>query len=491
MLKLLAFDYGASSGRAILGKFDGDRLQLSEIHRFSNDPVFVNGTFYWDILRLFHEMKQGILKCVKNGDSDIGGVGVDTWGVDFGLLDASGELMGNPVHYRDARNEGMIDEASKIVSKREIYEQTGIQFLKFNTLYQLLAMKRANSPLLEKASTLLLTPDLFNYFLTGEKKSEFSIVSTTQMYDPRKGTWAYDLLDRLGIPTHFLTEVIDPGTVIGKFTRGISEELNIGSIPVIAVAGHDTGSAVVSVPAGTEKYAYLSSGTWSLLGLESKTPIINDTTFALDYTNEGGFGRSARVLKNIMGLWIYQECRRAWDKAGESLSFDELDAMVEKAEPFVSLIDPDNDLFYSPGNMPQKIVDYCRSTGQKVPQGKAEIVRCVMESLALKYNMAVKGLETIAGYSIPVIHIVGGGCRNTMLCQFTANATGKLVSAGPVEATATGNLASQLIALGEVADIGQAREVIKRSFPVTEYVPQDTAAWQEAYGRFEKLVGSR
>jgi len=488
MLKLLAMDYGASSGRAILGSFDGDSLELKEIHRFPNDPVYINGTLYWDILRLFHEMKEGIHKCVINGDADIAGIGIDTWGVDFGLLDSKGDLLGNPVHYRDKRTEGILEKICGIVPRREIYEQTGIQFINFNTLYQLMALRISNSPLLEIASTMLFTPDLMNYFLTGEKTTEFTIASTSQMYNPRAGAWAKPLLDKLGLPTHMLTDVINPGTVLGKVKKGISDELNIQNIPVIAVAEHDTGSAVVSVPAVDSHYAYLSSGTWSLLGIESPMPIINDDTYNLNYTNEGGFNRTTRLLKNIMGLWIYQECKRTWDKTEKVLSFDELEQAASESEPFVSFIDPDDNLFYHPGNMPERIREYCKSTGQKVPESKGAIVRCVMESLALKYRMIVEGLEKIAGHSIPVIHIVGGGSRNIMLCQFTANATSKPVISGPVEATATGNLLCQLMALGEVADIREARMLVKKSFPTREYIPSDSAFWDDAYGRFQKII---
>ena len=487
MLKLLAFDYGASSGRAILGKYNGEKLELGEVHRFSNDPVAVNGSIYWDVLRLFHEMKQAILKCVKNGDSHISGAGVDTWGVDFGLLGPSGELLGNPFHYRDLRTEGMIEEASRIVPKRGIYEKTGIAFLKFNTLYQLYAMKAAGSSVLEKASTMLFMPDLFNYFLTGEKATEFTIASTSQMLDAKKGDWAKDLLGTLGIPDSILTGIINPGTVVGSFSKWIREELNIGDVPVIAVAGHDTGSAVISVPSGKERYAYLSSGTWSLLGVESPYPVINDDTYRLNYTNEGGYGRSTRLLKNIMGLWIYQECKRAWDKAGEVLSFDELEELAAKSGSFISFIDPDDDLFYSPGHMPDKVAEFCRKTGQPVPQGKGEMVRCIMESLALKYRYTLEGLEKIVGYYIPVLHIVGGGSRNTMLCRFTANAVKRPVITGPVEATAVGNLACQLIALKEVSGIKEAREVVRRSFPTAEYMPADCERWDEAYDRFKKM----
>lgn len=489
MLKLLAFDFGASSGRAILGRFDGEKLELEEVHRFPSDPVTIRGSFHWDVLRLFHEMKQGILKCVKSGEKEIAGIGVDTWGVDFGLLGPSGELLGNPYHYRDARTEGMIEEACKIVPRREIYEETGIAFQKFNTLYQLLAMKTSNSPLLEVASTMLFMPDLFNYFLTGEKACEYTIASTSQMYNPQKGDWARSLLSRLGIPDRILTRVITAGTVIGPVSREISAEVGLGNTPVIAVAEHDTGSAVVSVPVTEGRFAYLSSGTWSLMGVELPKPIISDITYTLNYTNEGGFNNTTRLLQNIMGLWIFQECKREWDKTGEVLGFDRLIELAEEARPFVSIIDPDHDLFYSPGHMPEKVREFCRKTGQKAPEGKGAIVRCIMESLALKYRMSLEGLENIVGHEIPVLHIVGGGSQNTMLNRFTANSIGKPVITGPVEATAVGNLACQLIALGEVKNLDEARKIVKKSFPTREYLPSDRDPWDEAYERFRKLIG--
>ena len=491
-MKLLAFDYGASSGRGILGTYDGKKLSLNEIHRFSSDPVMLNGTFYWDVLRLFHEMKKGILKCSHDGHDNISGIGVDTWGVDFGLIGASGELLGNPIHYRDIRTQGMMEAAYKVVPKKDIYEETGIQFMVFNTLYQLLAMKLNNSASLEKAEKMLLMPDLFNYFLSGEKLSEYSIASTTQMLNPRTGNWSDSLIKALGIPKNILADIIDPGTIIGKITKDIKDELLLkNDIPVIAVAGHDTASAVVSVPALKGKFAYLSSGTWSLLGAELPQPIINETTFNLDYTNEGGYNRTTRLLKNIMGLWIFQECKRAWDKVGECYSYDELEEMAEKAEAFTCFIDPDDDTFYRPGNMPQKIIDFCKETGQKAPKDKGAIVRCVMESLGLKYNMTLKGLEKIVGYDIPVLHVVGGGARNLILCRFTANATQKTVVTGPIEATSIGNLLCQLMALGEVSGLAEARQLVVESFPTTTYEPAETDTWQDAYGKFQGIIEIR
>jgi rhamnulokinase len=488
MLNLLAFDYGASSGRAMLGSFDGGKLTLEEIHRFSNDPVNINGTFYWDILRLFHEMKQGILKSKSIVDGDISGIGTDTWGVDYGLLDGSGQLLGNPVHYRDSRTEGMIEKACATIPHREIYNTTGIAFQKFNTLYQLLSMANSSSSTLKNTKTMLFTPDLLNYFLTGIKSTEFTIASTSQMLDAKSGTWALPMLEKLGIPCDIFTDIAQPGTIVGRVSDVVGKELNASGIPVIAVAQHDTASAVVAVPSSDKTHAYLSSGTWSLLGVESSSPVINDDTYNLNYTNEGGFDGTTRLLKNIMGLWIYQECKRTWDREEEKLTFDELEDSALNADEFVSLIDPNDDLFYSPGNMPAKVAEYCKRTGQIVPQDKPAVVRCIMESLALAYRIALEGIEEVIGERIPVLHIVGGGCRNKMLSKFTASCTGRPVEAGPIEATAIGNLCCQLIALGEASGVKETREIIKRSFPIQEYLPENAEKWNEAYVRFRKLT---
>lgn len=482
MLNLLSFDYGASSGRAMLGQFDGSKLSLTEIHRYLNEPVQLGDSLYWDFLRLFHEMKQGILKTANAGYKNIASIGIDTWGVDFGLLDSKGKLLGNPFHYRDSNTQGMMEEAFKLASQDEIYRTTGIAFQTFNSLYQLLSLKVNKSPLLENASTLLFIPDLFRYFLTGEKSCEFTIASTAQMLDAATGNWATELLEKLGLPINILPKIVPAGSIQGKLTDRLASELGIGNVPVVAVAEHDTGSAVVSVPANSDKFAYLSSGTWSLLGVESTKPVISEDAFKMNYTNEGGYNGTTRLLKNIMGLWIYQECKRAWDKTGEIVSFDELEAEAAKSEPFMCLIDVDNSVFYSPGNMPNKIRTFCKETGQRVPETKGQIVRCIMESLALKYRMALEGLEKLVGHRLPVLHIVGGGCKNKLLSQFTANAIGRPVLAGPVEATAIGNLAVQLIALGEVKNIEEARKLVKNSFPLDEYEPKDMEVWDEAYG---------
>ena len=488
MLNILAFDYGASSGRGILGKFDGNKIFISEIHRFNNEPISINNSIYWDILRLFYEMKKGIRKCINISNNDISGIGVDTWGVDFGILDKNGDLLCNPYHYRDNRTEGMIEKASSYMSKEEIYNTTGIAFQKFNSIYQLLSMKEKSHPVYDKIQTLLFTPDLLNYFLTGNKLSEYTIASTSQMLNIKTNNWAEEMLKEMNLSSGILTDIINPGTIYGNLKKDIADELNTKSIPVISVCEHDTGSAVVAVPAANKKYAYISSGTWSLLGIESDIPIINKKSFNVNYTNEGGINSTFRFLKNIIGLWILQECKREWDRVGEIIDYNDLVLLAEKEKSFDSLIDPDNEVFYSPGDMINKIALYCKKTNQKIPETKGEIVRCILESLALKYRMAVEELEDIIGYNLSVIHIVGGGSQNKMLNQFTANSTGKKVISGPVEATAIGNLMVQLLALNEVSDLEQIRTIVTNSFLIEECEPFDIDLWDEAYDRFKKLV---
>lgn len=490
-LKMLAFDFGASSGRAMLGTFNGDIITLEEKHRFSNDPVNVRGSLYWDVLRLFHEIKQGILKCANTGNKDIDSIGIDTWAVDYGLLDQKGNLLGNPYHYRDARTVGMLEEAFKTVSKEEIFNQTGIQIMELNTLYQLIALKRSQPEMLENAKTLLMIPDLFNYFLTGIKLTEFTNASTTQLYNPVKDRWAAELMDKFGIPDHIFTEVIPAGSIIGPLSQEICSEVGMGPVPVVAVASHDTGSAVAAVPVtGQEDFVYISCGTWSLLGVESSEPIITPKSLELNFTNEGGVNHTIRFLKNIMGLWLTQECKRQWDREGANLSFAELEKLAWEAKPFISFIDPDDHSFLAPGDMPGRIQEFCKNTNQPVPESKGEIIRCIAQSLALKYRYTVEGLERILDKKINVVHMVGGGIKDKMLCRFTANATGREVVAGPVEATSIGNIAVQAMALKEIGSLSQAREIIRKSFPMEVYQPEQTADWDEAYHKFKNIIGA-
>lgn len=487
--KFLAFDFGASSGRAMLATFDGEKIELEEKHRFSNDPVMINGSLHWDVLRLFHEIKQGILKCANSGDRDIDCIGVDTWGVDYGLLDRQDKLLSNPYHYRDTRTDGMMEQAFAAVSKEEMFEKTGIAFNWFNTVYQLLSEKNTDSTALKEAKTLLFMPDLFNFFLTGEKKTEYTIASTAQMFDSTKHDWAWDMLEKLGIRTDILTEVVYPGEPVGVLAKELAEELGVAQIPVIAVASHDTGSAVASVPVTEDHdFIYISSGTWSLMGVELDKPIISKSAMKYNFTNEGGADKTIRFLKNIMGLWLIQECRRQWEREGELLSFDALEGQAREAVPFQSLIDPDYAAFQTPGNMPQKIRDYCQMTHQPLPETKGAIIRCIAQSLAFRYRQTIENMEEVTGKQYPIIHIVGGGIKDTMLCQFTANATGRVVEAGPVEATSLGNILLQARAAGAVSSLKEGRQVIKNSFNIVRYEPQERQEWNKAYEKWCEIV---
>jgi rhamnulokinase len=486
----VAFDLGADSGRAVVGQFDGDRLALTELHRFPNGPTKVLGHLHWDVLRLFAEMKTALGLYVKQYGKELAGIGVDTWGVDFALLDAQGNLLSNPYHYRDIRTEGMYQEAFKRVPREEIFARTGIQFMEINTLYQLLSMALSKSPLLDAADKLLMMPDLLNYWLTGRKVCEFTEATTSQFYDPRAKGWSKALFQKLGLPERILAEIVPPGTVLGPLYASVAEEVGLGAVPVIAPACHDTGSAVAAVPAVGRNFAYISSGTWSLLGTEVKEPVITPQSLAYNFTNEGGICGTFRFLKNIMGLWLVQESRRAWTRAGRSYSYDELDALAARERPFLSLVEPDDPLFLRPGDMPARIREYCQRTGQPAPESEGAVVRCAMESLALKYRWGINGLEDTMGRRIESINIVGGGARDKFLNQLAADATGRPVIAGPFEATAIGNLLMQALASGYIASLEEGREIVRHSFDVTTYEPKETAKWEEPYERFLQLTKS-
>lgn len=483
---VLAFDFGASSGRAIKGDFDGEKITLQEVHRFSNDPVMVNGTLYWDVLRLYHEIKQGILKGNAAGGFDT--IGFDTWGVDFGLVDADGRLLENPVHYRDERNNGQMDVAFDIVGKENLYQKTGIQFLPFNTIFQLLYLAKNRPELLERAEKMIFMPDLFIYFLTGVKQTEYTIASTGAMLNPETRDWEYDLMDQLGIPRDILCDVVDAGSVAGNLSEAVCKELTIPTAKVISIASHDTASAVVAVPAKSDDFIYISSGTWSLMGMESKTPIVNDAAYQYNFTNEGGFGKTIRFLKNIMGLWLIQESRRQWIREGNDVSFADLEREALSSPAFTCFIDPDDSEFMGPGDMPNRIRDYCKRTGQTVPETRGQVVRCIYESLALKYRMVKLAIEDVSGKKFSCTHVVGGGTKDGLLSQFTANATGGEVVAGPIEATALGNIAVQLIANGQISSLQEARKIIANSFEPLRYQPTDVAAWNQANKRFERIA---
>lgn len=484
--RVLAFDIGASSGRAILGTFQGDAIKTKEIHRFLNEPVIVNGTMYWDVLRLFHELKQGLIKAKLEGEVD--SIGIDTWGVDFGLIDKKGYLLENPVHYRDNRTEGMFGEAFQKLDKTKFYNITGNQFMEINTAFQLLSLVINRPELLERADTLLLMPDLLNYLFTGIKTSEYSIASTTQLLDAGKRNWSKEVMEALALPQELFTSIVPCGTKIGSITKEICEELNVSSCEVIAVAGHDTQSALVSVPTPQEDFIFISCGTWSLMGTELRQPYINEKSDHYNITNEGGFGGKISFLKNITGLWLIQESRRWWIKEGKEYSFSELEEMAANVKPYQCFIDPDASEFGPAGNMPERIREYCKRTGQYVPTTIGEIVRCINESLAFKYRLVLEEIIDCTGKEYNNVHMVGGGIQSKLLCQLTANACGRNVIAGPVEATVFGNLALQLIALGEIKDLVQARNVIKISAEILQYVPVVSQASKEAFERYKNVL---
>ena len=487
--KFLAFDLGAESGRAVMGLLDGGRLRLADVHRFANGGVSIGDSLYWDVLRLFDEMKRGLRLAVEAHGKDIAGIGVDTWGVDFALLGPNDVLLENPHCYRDSRIDGMMAEAEKIVPRSEIYEQTGIQFMPINTLYHMLAITRSNRWMLEAARTMLMMADLFNFFFTGERACEFTNATTTQFYNPRAGDWARSLLEWLDIPSHFLPEIVQPGTVLGKVRASIADETGAGQVSVIAPATHDTGSAVAAVPAVGHGHVYISSGTWSLMGVESKEPIINDQALELNFTNEGGVENTFRVLRNIMGLWLVQECRKTWAQSGRDYSYSQLTEMAEAAEPFRAIVNPDDPVFLKPGDMPARIREFCKQTNQPAPDDEGSVARTALDSLALKYRWVLERLEMLMGSRLEPVHIVGGGIQNRLLCQLTADVTGRQVVAGPVEATAIGNVLVQAIALGQIGSLEEGRGIVRRSFDVVTYDPRPDSRIEGAYGRLEALTG--
>lgn len=472
---VLAVDLGAESGRVMAVHFDGQGLRLEELHRFPNGAVAANGTLYWDVLRLWGEIQVGIRKGRALRPASMG---VDTWGVDFALLDKHDQLIGNPVTYRDRRTVGMMERARALVPQEEIFAQTGGQFLPINSLYQVLSLVASRSSQLQIASTFLMIPDLINFWLTGTKVCEFTTATTTQMFDPINGRWATNLMLKLGIPTTIFPEIVPPGTRLGAYE----------GIPVIAPACHDTGSAVAAVPTSTPNFAYISSGTWSLVGLEVDRPILTPEALAANVTNEGGVYGTYRLLKNVMGLWILQQCRAAWAAAGAAYSYGELVAMAEGAEPLVSVVNPNDPRFLAPGDHPQVIREMCQQTGQPVPPTVGAIVRCVLESLALAYREVLEQVTAVANHPISVVHIVGGGTQNELLNQLTADATGLPVVAGPVEATVMGNALVQLITLGEIGNWAQARQVVAGLGEMRRYEPGEQGAWDGIYGRYRAIM---
>ncbi len=490
----LAIDMGASSGRHVVGRFDGQKLTMEEIYRFENGAIDLAGKLYWDLPGLWAHVGRGLRAAGSQFGDRVASVGVDTWGVDFGLLGRNDELLGNPYHYRDSRTDGMMEKAEEFASREEIFVHTGLQFMQFNTLYQLLAMKLGNSPLLDVAETLLMVPDLFHWLMTGVKCNEFTEATTSQFYNPVKGAWATELLEKFDLPTGILGKIEPPGTDLGPLLPGIVSESGLSAARVVLPGSHDTASAVMAVPAASRPgarpdWCYISLGTWALMGIESPRPVVNDTVRQLNFTNEGGVGDTIRLLKNITGLWLVQECRRIWNQGGRDWDWEDLNGLSAAAKPLVSFIDPDAREFLAPDDMPEAIRAFCQKTGQTVPENEGAVLRCGLESIAMKVRQVFGMCEELAGGRLETIHIVGGGTRNRQLCQAAADACGRRVVAGPIEATATGNLMMQAVAAGDVGSIAEAREVIRRSFPVQQYEPQNTTAWDDAYEKFTSVLG--
>ena len=479
----LTIDLGAESGRVMLGCLQQDgKLALNEIHRFANGPVRQADGLHWDVAHLWREIKKGMRIAAAQAGSSLSSIGLDTWGVDFGLLDHNDELLADPFHYRDSRTNGMMEKAFARLSRDEIYRRTGIQFMQLNTLYQLIAMAEGSQ--FANAQTLLFIPDLFNYWLSGVKGNEYTIASTSQCLNPSTRSWDIELLSAFGIPPRLFGPILQPGSILGSLLPAVAAETGCPAIPVVAVGSHDTASAVAAVPAAGQDFVYLSSGTWSLMGMETTAPVITPASLAYNVTNEGGVNGTIRLLKNIMGMWLLQECRAEWARAGQSYSYDQLTEMAASAPAFGPVIQPNDTVFLEPGAMVQRIQNFCQQSGQAVPQDKGALVRCILESLALEYRRVVHQLEELTGRTASAIHILGGGSRNALLNQFTADCTGKTVVAGPVEATAAGNMLVQAIALGHVAGLAEGRAIIRSSFTPQVFTPGSSAGWDEAYQKY-------
>lgn len=487
--RYLAFDLGASNVRWIIGHFDGHKLVLDAPNHFENGAVRVGKHLFWDILALFQNIKDGLQKAARSSAQNLIACGIDTWGVDFGLLDRKGNLLGNPFCYRDPHTEGMMEKVFVRMPKEQIFQTTGIQFMRVNTLYQLFALLQSHSSLLNSAETLLMIPDLIGYWLTGRKACEYTIASTTQLLDVRARQWAFPLIQAVGIPDHIFPEIISPGKVLDELSTDICDELRVKPFPIIATGSHDTAAAVASVPAIGNDFAFLSSGTWGLLGIELRQPLLADKVYQYGFGNEGGVNETIRLLKNMANMWLIQECRRTWALEGESHTWDELIAMAEQAKPFLAFIDPDASDFMLPGDMPNRIRFYCEKTKQQVPQVDGEVIRICLESMALKYRYTFEQLADILGESPAVFHIVGGASRNRLLNQFAANALRRTVISGPSEATALGNLIMQMQAMGDLVSLEEARRLIQTSFPVETFEPQHSDLWEEKYHQFLKKTG--
>ncbi|MFT9846584.1 rhamnulokinase [Aneurinibacillus sp. REN35] len=488
MKKVWAFDLGASNGRLMVSGFNGKSLYMEEVHRFPNQPIHLTGRYYWDIIRIFQEMKNGMAKSSLKGHGAIESLSIDTWGVDFGLLSSTGELLGNPYSYRDPQTEDSLKEMYGQISREELFERTGIEPAAINTICQLVAIKKRNPDLLEKAETLLLTPNLISYFLSGVKANEFTISTTSSLYNFKKKSWDYTLMDKLNLPSGIMADIVQPGTIIGPSLDCVNREVGVDSVQVIAGTGHDTACALAALPINSDNAAFVSCGTWILMGVQVKAPVVNQQALEWGFTNEGTADGEYRLLKNIMGLWLIQKCRSVWEKEGKRITYKDEARLTRDAKPFRRMIDPDEPEFFNPEDMAEAIRKYCIKTNQQPPETVGDYLRCILESLSLKYRWVLEKIETLTERRLEVIHMGGGGIQNEFLCQFTASATNRIVISGPVEASSIGNSLSQWIALGEIKDIKEGREIVGQSFPVKVYEPQNQSEWQEAYGRFIQLL---
>ena len=484
----LAVDLGAESGRVLAGEYDGSSIALKVVHSFPNGPVHLNGSIHWNTVGLFQQILDGLAKAQAEYGAALQSVGVDSWGLDYGHLDPAGNLLGMPYHYRDSRTVPMFEKLFSEISREECYARTGIQPLLINTLFQLMAEKEAGQSCLRESDQLLFTPDLINFWLTGEKGNEITMASTSQMLDQKTRNWDSGLLEQLGIPTQILGDLWEPGHHVGQVTGASRDKIRCGDLPVYTVGSHDTASAVAGVPAGPGgDFAYLSSGTWSLMGVELDQPLCDPESDKLGFTNEFGVSQDIRYLKNISGLWIVQECRRHWQSAGEDFDYGQLTSMAREARPFSAILDVDDPVFSTIGKMPEKIADRCLASGQSAPQSKNEIIRTALEGLALKYREVLGNLRMKTGKSLAQLHIVGGGTQNELLNQMTADSTGCEVIAGPIEATGVGNVVVQMMAAGEVSSLADARQLIADSFEPKRYEPRQTSHWEEAYGKMLEI----
>lgn len=484
----LAVDLGAGSGRVLAGEYDGTRIELHELNRFDNTPVELPSGWHWNITALFQNILNGLTKAAEiYGDSAVS-IGIDTWGVDYGLFDKEGRLLGLPYQYRDSRTDGMMEATFAKVPKEEIYDSTGIQFMFFNSIFQLVSELELKNPALDQAEDLLFLPDLLGYWLTGKKTQERSIASTSQLYNPKTQDWDYALIDRLGLPKQLFKTISNPGTPLGELRESVVQKTGLEGTKVITVAGHDTASAVAAVPSQSPTPAFLSSGTWSLMGLELPAPVINQESFDDAFTNEIGVGGKVRFLKNICGLWLIQESKRDWLLNGEDVPYGKMASLASEAEPFRSLINPDDPRFVEAGGMPAKIQEYCNETGQPIPETKGQIIRCIYESLALRYASVWQRLIKYTEHKPKTLHIVGGGCQDKLLNQFAANAIGVRVAACPVEATGLGNILAQMLADGEIENLSEGREIVLRSALVETFEPTDSVPWAEAKAKFARLA---